>query len=108
MKERAIHQCQCAVCQEEADHPEKVLHHQINVLLSRLDEQERRWYAGLEAKRLGHGGIGKVSQITGLDEKTIAKGQAELAQDLADRPPDRVRLPGAGRPRTEKKIQPSP
>jgi hypothetical protein len=29
-----------------------------------------------------------------------------LGIDLADRPEDRVRLPGAGRPRVEKKTQP--
>jgi hypothetical protein len=28
----------------------------MNVLLSRLDEQQRRWYAALEANRMGHGG----------------------------------------------------
>jgi hypothetical protein len=48
-----------------------------------------------------------VSKITGLDEKTIRRGQAELAADLVNRPEDRVRLPGAGRPTVEKKIQPS-
>lgn len=74
--------------------------------MSRLDEQQRRWYAAVEANRRGHGGIALVSQITGLDEKTIRRGQAELALDLADRPDDRVRLPGAGRPCVEKKSRP--
>ena len=44
-----------------------------------------------------------VSEITGLDEKTIQRGQQELSSELAGRPDDRVRLPGAGRPCTEKK-----
>ena len=75
--------------------------------MSRLDEQQRRWYAAVEANRRGHGGQKVVSQITGLDEKTISRGQQELSLDLTGRPEDRVRLPGAGRPLTEKKSRPS-
>ena len=76
----------------------------MNLLLSRLDEQQRRWYVALEANRLGHGGEQLLSLITGLDPKTIRRGRDELAAELADRPGDRVRVPGAGRPLTEKKI----
>ena len=75
--------------------------------MSRLDEQQRRWYAAVEANRHGHGGTKLVSQITGLDEKTIRRGQQELSLDLAGRPDDRVRLPGAGRPKSEKKSRTS-
>jgi len=82
-----------------------MLHHQINVVMSRLDEQQRRWYAAVEANRHSHKGVELVSKITGLDEKTIRRGQAELAEDLVNRPEDRVRLPGAGRPAVEKKTQ---
>jgi hypothetical protein len=42
-------------------------HEQLNLLMSRLDEQQRRWLAALEAKRVGHGGSQQVSEITGLD-----------------------------------------
>ena len=107
MNTKSIHQCQCKVCRSEEDKQEKTLHHQINVVMSRLDEQQRRWYAAVEANRRGHGGQTQVSQITGLDEKTIRRGQEELALDLAERPNDRIRLPGAGRPLVEKKIRPS-
>lgn len=75
----------------------------MNLLLSRLDEQQRRWYAAVEAGRLGHGGLVLLTQITGLDDKTIRRGRQELAGSLADRPSDRVRLPGGGRPPVEKK-----
>jgi hypothetical protein len=71
--------------------------------MSRLDEQQRRWYAAVEANRHGHGGIKLVSQITGLDEKTIQRGKEELALDLETRPQERIRLPGAGRPSAQKK-----
>lgn len=103
MSSKKIHQCQCERCRQEAESQEKVIHHQINVVMSRLDEQQRRWYAAVEANRHGHGGITLVSQITGLDEKTIRRGQQELAAELAHRPQDRIRLPGAGRPSTQKK-----
>ena len=75
----------------------------MNLLLSRLDEQQRRWYAAVEAGRLGRGGLVLLTQITGLDDKTIRRGRHELARSLADRPSDRVRLPGGGRPPVEKK-----
>lgn len=105
MSTNTIHQCQCDRCQQAGDHIEKTIHHQINVVMSRLDEQQKRWYAAVEANRHSHKGVELVSKITGLDEKTIRRGQAELTDDLVGRPADRVRLPGAGRPAVEKKIQ---
>jgi hypothetical protein len=69
-----------------------------------LDEQQRRWVAGREALRRGHGGIRQVAEITGLHPETIRIGRDELEQNLQGRPTDRVRLPGGGRPRVEKKI----
>lgn len=105
MKAKEIHQCQCERCQQGDDPKQKLIHHQINVVLSRLDEQQRRWYAAVEANRYGHGGIKLVSQITGLDEKTIQRGQQELELELEKRPQDRIRLAGAGRPSTQKKNQ---
>jgi hypothetical protein len=94
----ATNVCQCRICQQAGDHPDKQLHHQINLLLSRLDEQQSRWFVAVEANQLGAGGARLMSQITGMDIKTIRRGQVELAANLAGRPPDRVRLPGAGRP----------
>lgn len=102
MSDQAVHQCECSICQGTADHPDKAIHHQINVLLSRLDEQQRRWYAAVEAKRRGHGGIRAVALITGLSERTISRGMAEMEDDLRSRPVERVRLPGAGRPPVQK------
>lgn len=98
-----IHLCQCLNCQQPDAHPDKVHHQQMNLLLSRLDEQQRRWYVALEANHVGHGGVRWLSHITGLDEKTIQRGQQELAQELLERPPDQIRLAGGGRLRVEKK-----
>ncbi len=103
MSSAPVYPCQCPHCQQEAAHPDQLLHQQMNLLLSRLDEQQRRWYAAVESNRLGHGGDQLVSQITGLDVQTIRRGRQELAGSLAERPRDRVRLPGAGRARVEKK-----
>jgi hypothetical protein len=103
--ELAVHECGCAACQT-GDHPFRADHRQFNLLLSRLDEQQRRWVAGREAKRLGHGGLKQVAEITGMHPETIRRGRDELASELPNRPSDKIRLPGGGRPRVEKKIPP--
>ena len=100
-----VYQCQCSECRRGTPHPEQDLHRYMNLFLSRLDEQQRRWYVGLESLRIGRGGVRLLSQITGMDEKTIRRGRAELAGALAERPTDRIRLPGGGRPR-EKDLVP--
>src|SRR5215210_6001026 len=105
MTSAEVRECQCAACQQAAPHPDRERHRQMNVFLSRLDEAQRRWYVALEAERLGPGSERLMAQITGLDEKTIRRGRAELATGLAEQPPDRVRRPGGGRPRVEKKIR---
>lgn len=99
----SVRQCGCTACQV-GEHSERADHIALNQLLSRLDEQQRRWVAGREAMRRGHGGIERVSEITGLHPETIRRGRDELVGGLANRPCDRVRLPGGGRPRVEKKI----
>jgi len=97
-----IHTCQCAAC-AGGDHAARRLHHQLNLLMSRLDEQQRRWLAALESKKVGHGGDALVSRITGLHIDTIRRGREELDADLSGRPTDRVRNPGAGRPPVKKR-----
>jgi hypothetical protein len=105
MTSAEVRACQCTACQQATPHPDRERHRQMNVFLSRLDEAQRRWYVALEAERLGPGGERLMAQITGLDEKTIRRGRAALATDLAAQPPGRVRRPGGGRPCVEKKIQ---
>jgi hypothetical protein len=100
-----IHQCQCSDCIQPGNHPNKALHRQLNLLLARLDEQQRRWLAAWESKRIGHGGDRLLSLITGLHVQTIRRGRRELASSLSDLPRGRVRRPGAGRPPVEKKTR---
>ena len=92
-----IRHCQCPVCRQEGDHPDKKYHHQINLIVSELDEQQRRWFVAFEASRIGRGGVSLMSLVTGMDEKTIHRGQVELEEGLAGRPKGRVRQVGGGR-----------
>jgi len=103
MWRQEIHQCACRNCQQAVEHPERELHRRMNLLLSRLDEQQRRWYVGLESQRVGHGGDRLLSQITGMNVETIRQGRRELDASLTGRPVDRVRLAGGGRPAVEQK-----
>ena len=100
-----VYSCRCANCQEETPHPEQERHRQMNLFISRLDEQQRRWYVALESNQVGAGGDRILSEITGMDEKTIQRGRQELASSLAERPTERVRISGAGRLRAEKKMR---
>jgi hypothetical protein len=73
----------------------------IALFYSLLDEQQRRLYAGLESFKRGHGGDRKMAQVLGLDAETVAKGRRELLTGQIQR--ERIRRPGGGRPRAEKK-----
>ena len=104
MARKLHYQCGCTACKAGLDHPDRDQHRQLNVLLDRLDEQQRRWVAGREAIRLGFGGIKQIAEITGLHHETIRRGRDELQNGLADRPANRIRREGGGRPRVEKKM----
>jgi len=106
MADVTVHSCQCPDCQAGHDHGERQWHHQINLVMSRLDEQQRRWLAALESKKAGYGGDTLLALITGLHVDTIRRGREELEAGLDGRPTDRVRNPGAGRPPGKKKRRP--
>ena len=101
MRAPSIHRCECEKCRSRAPHPDRMLHRQINLLASRLDEQQRRWFVALEAMRLGRGGQQLLAQVSGLDRHTIERGRRELSAGLKQRPAERIRLPGGGRPAAE-------
>jgi len=67
----------------------------MRLLLSVLNEKQRRLYLGLESMRLGHGGDVKISRITGVNVKTIALARNFTAEC--------IREVGAGRPSLKKK-----
>src|SRR3954467_11703070 len=101
MSSSVIHLYTCPRCRRPEPHPDRLLHQQINLLASRLDEQQRRWFVALEATRLGHGGGRLLTQITGLSPHTIERGRRELEGGLAGHPLGRVRAEGGGRPPRE-------
>jgi hypothetical protein len=100
-----IRVCQGPHCQQAAPHTDQERHRQMNPFLSRLDEAQRRWYVALESNRIGRGGDRLLAQLTGMTEKTIRRGRAELAGTLRDLPGGRVRRPGGGRPPVETRIR---
>ena len=94
------------------DHPRKatkilslsfIQHRALNRLLAASDERTRRLLAGFLARQQGRGGIALLARISGLDRDTIARGQRELRQPF--QPASRIRRPGAGGQRVEKKAQ---
>ena len=63
-----------------------------------LSEKDRRRYAGIEALKLGHGGISYISQLLECDRSTVAQGIEEVTGLPPDsQPEDRVRQAGGGR-----------
>lgn len=101
MRNATIHACACPTCRTKGDAQIRAYHHQVNLFLSRLDEQQRRWYAGLESLRIGRGGDRFSARLTGLSERTVRRGRFELMAELRECPTDRVRHAGAGRPTAE-------
>jgi len=43
-----------------------------------LSEKDKRRYAGVEAMKLGRGGVAYITQILGCSRKTVIKGLREL------------------------------
>lgn len=66
-----------------------------------LNEKDRRRYAAIEARKLGHGGATYIAGVVGCERRLIATGLAEL-QEQAALGRTGIRRAGAGRkPATE-------
>ena len=69
-----------------------------------LNEKQKRILCGSIAQGYGYGGIKVVSNLSGMDAKTIRAGIREIENGLADICDlERIRREGAGRPGIEKK-----
>jgi DNA-binding phage protein len=101
-QQRQPHVCSCASCRDSPGSDTAEDHRAINRVVASLDERRRRLFAGLLAQQRGHGGVALVARTTGLSRTTIHRGMLELQRPGAD-PGDRIRRPGGGRPRAEKK-----
>jgi transposase len=67
----------------------------LSGIIPLLNEKQRRVLAGVEAKSIGRGGIKILSDITGMDRKTIRKGIKDIK--LKNKNIDRIRVSGGGR-----------
>jgi hypothetical protein len=63
---------------------EKNIELKMQRLFATLSEKDRRRYAGIEAAKLGQGGIDYVSGLFDMDPKTVRRGLTEL--ELPDDP----------------------
>jgi len=102
MTESTNRSCKCEACQERPQSAEAREHRKLNRLVSGLDEKQARRVVGLLAEREGHGGIARLSRVTGMSRTTILHGQRELVGHDPT-PAHRVRRAGGGRKRLEKK-----
>jgi Rhodopirellula transposase DDE domain len=78
---------------------------QVRGLYATLSEKDRRRYAAVEARRLGHGGIAYVAEVLDCSRRTIERGANELDELPHDPAAGRVRRPGGGR---KKKVATDP
>jgi hypothetical protein len=74
----------------------------IILFFAMLDEQQRRMFAGLESMKWGYGGDEKIAELLQIDSKTVARGRQQLLDKDIEQ--DRIRKPGGGRKRVEKKL----
>ncbi|MCM3904877.1 MAG: hypothetical protein ND866_24535 [Pyrinomonadaceae bacterium] len=70
-----------------------------------MNEPQKRWYAATLSEEADGPSDRQLALITGLDEKTIRRGKAELHDQLATVPAGRQRREGGGRLRAEKKTR---
>lgn len=99
---KRIHRCGCRECRSRRNEEVAEYHRSINRVMLELDERSRRLFSGLLARQLGHGGIQRVSEITGLARVTIRRGLREC-DEAQSAELDRVRRVGGGRKLIEKK-----
>jgi hypothetical protein len=78
---------------------EAIVREKYEAISTLLNERTRRLWAATESKALGWGGDSIVSRATGMARATVRSGRMELEAGLKDT--DRVRGPGAGRPRLQ-------
>ena len=87
-------------------HPEILMNElkaALIIFFSTLDEKQRRLYAGFESLKVGYGGDTQISELLGIDKRTVAKGKMELLSGKIA--VDTIRESGGGRKQIKKKSQ---
>jgi len=73
----------------------KEIEEQMQNFYRSLSEKDKRRYAGIEATKLGYGGVSYICRVLGCNNNTVTKGQEELKSEL---PKDtKIRVSGGGR-----------
>jgi Rhodopirellula transposase DDE domain len=96
-------QCRCPKCLQGIDHPDGKYHRELIAFLGTLNHEQRRLFAAVESNRLGWGGVGRVSEMTGLCKPTITLGRHQLEDLVQGHLIRKNPKKGTGRPRTEQK-----
>ncbi|MCI0406990.1 MAG: ISAzo13 family transposase, partial [Acidobacteria bacterium] len=95
--------CPCPECQSRAGQLNQHYQRELAVFLATLNHEQRRLYAAVEANRLGRGGVGRVVELTGMGNPTVARGRRELSDLLQGKSLKKEPHSVGGRPRTEEK-----
>src|SRR5436305_14004108 len=95
MADRSRWVCKCEACTEHPRSAEATEHRKLNRVIAGLDEKHARRVLGLLAEKEGHGGIARLSRVTGVSRTTILLGQRELV-GTDPIPEERVRRTGGG------------
>jgi hypothetical protein len=96
------YRCACPSCRQQPAGAIARQHQDLNRLVATLEERARRLVVGFLARQHGRGGIAHFARVTGLSRNTIRLGLAQLDQPAE--PAGRIRRPGGGRHRVEKKL----
>ena len=83
---------------------DKTVETQMQHVYQTLSEKDKRRFAAIQARQLGHGGIGYLSEVLGCSTKTISRGIDELDHLPDDPAHGRIRRPGAGRKKSNARI----
>jgi hypothetical protein len=101
-QQRIVRECFCIHCHQSPQGEIAREHQAINRVLVSLNERGKRLFVGLLAHERGRGGTVEIATITGMSRTTIRQGMLEIQRAVPESS-DRVRKPGGGRKRIEKK-----
>ena len=104
MLRAALRDCACPRC--VVDEAFRVTHGRWIEMMSIFNERQTRLYAAEKALTMGHGGITRIAEISGLSERTIRRGIEELQAGSLHAMVERARRPGGGRKLSEE-VDPS-
>ena len=81
---------------------EKNIEEKMKIFYDNLSEKDQRYYAGIEAIKLGHGGIQYLSFVLGCSRQRVSKGLESIEnEDLLGK--NHIRNSGGGRKSYTKK-----